>query len=67
MPCETGSEEDGLDEGMYPQPLDQFTYIECSVTPVLVALEGLRIRDNVRVFCLSSCCTVEILTSPLDA
>ena len=28
MPCKTGTEEDNMDEGMYPQPLDLCTYIE---------------------------------------
>ena len=67
MPCKTGSEEDGMDEGMYLQPLDLFTYIEYSVTPVLVALGGKRIRDNVRILCCSACCNVEMLTSLLEA
>ena len=67
MPCRTGSEEDGMDEGMYPQPLDLFTCIERSVTLVLVALGGRRIRDNVRTLCRSASFNVEILTFLLDA
>ena len=67
MPCKTGSEEDGMDEGMYLQALDLFTYIECSVMPVLVALGEKRIKDNVRILCRSACCNVEILISLLGA
>ena len=66
MPCRTGSEEDGMDEGMYPQPLDLFMCIERSVTLVLVALGGRRIRDNVRTLCHSARFNAEILTFLLD-
>lgn len=41
--------EDGVDEGMYPRLLDLFISIDRSVTPVLIALQGRRIRDNVRL------------------
>jgi len=66
MPCRTGGEEDDMDEGMCPWPLDLFMYIERPVTSVLVALGGLRIRDKVRTLCRSARCNVEILTFLLD-
>jgi len=66
MPCEMDNEEDGMDEGMYPWPLDLFMYIERPVISVLIVLGGLRIRDKVRTLCHSARCNVEILTFLLD-
>ena len=34
-----------------PGPLNRFMYIKCSVMSVLVAADGLKIRDNVRPLC----------------
>lgn len=47
-------------------PSALFTYIERSVASVVVALSGLRIRDNIRTLCRSARRNVEILTFLLD-
>ena len=62
MPCKTGSEEDNQDEGMSTQAPHLFTYIERSTIPVLVALNGQRIRDNVRPLSQSTRCGTRMLT-----
>jgi len=55
-----------MDEGMYPCPPGLFMCIERPVTSALVALGGLRIRDNVRTLCRSVRYSVKILTFLLD-
>jgi hypothetical protein len=64
LPCVTGSEEDGMDEGEYPQFLHLFTYVERSPVPVLVDAKGVEIRDNVRSLCPSARFGIEMLTFP---
>jgi hypothetical protein len=62
LPCLTGSEEDGMDEGECPQSLLLFTYIERSPVPVLVDAKGVEIRDNVCSLCPSARFGMEMVT-----